>query len=264
MSKKIIKPFVHWVGNKSKLSPKLLANLPENYVEYHEPFVGGGALFFRLLPENAYLSDLNPHIISAYRGVRDYLEKVVSFLKKYKENHSPEYFVKARERLRIVPCAAEEAALVIYLSRTCFHGKWNVTKKGYFSNSISWTKNLDTFSFENLKAASQALQTVAISEKSFTQINPRKDAFYYLDPPYHGTWSGYTKEGFTEEDHKKLAVKVREIDEAGGYFLLSNSNTDFIVNLYKDFNVDNSVAQANNLQKSVKKRTQREILVRNY
>ena len=221
-------------------------------------------MFFRLLPKNAYLSDLNPHIISAYISVRDNPFELINKLEEYSARHCKTFYLEMRDKFNNSKNHLEIGSLFIYLNKTSFNALYRVNKSGKSNVPYNKAKPPKIFDAPNLYAASQALQTVAISEKSFTQINPRKDAFYYLDPPYHGTWSGYTKEGFTEEDHKKLAVKVREIDEAGGYFLLSNSNTDFIVNLYKDFNV-HEVVNTRSCHSDIAKRGKfKELLIRNY
>ena len=51
-------PIVKWVGGKRQLMFELQKNMPEYYNRYFEPFIGGGALFFYLQPDNAYISEI--------------------------------------------------------------------------------------------------------------------------------------------------------------------------------------------------------------
>src|SRR5205809_495566 len=69
-------PIVKWVGGKSRLLPELVARAPTSFRRYHEPFVGGAALYFELAPRAATLSDVNAELIACYRAVQNDVEAV--------------------------------------------------------------------------------------------------------------------------------------------------------------------------------------------
>ena len=87
-------PIVKWVGGKRQLMFELLKNMPQNYNRYFEPFIGGGALFFYLQPDNAYISDMNEELINLYQVVRDNVDGLVADLQKH--DISKEYFMEIR------------------------------------------------------------------------------------------------------------------------------------------------------------------------
>lgn len=78
-----IYPLVKWVGGKRQLMFELLKNMPKSYNRYFEPFIGGGALFFELQPENGYISDRNPELINLYSVVRDNVYELIRDLNKH-------------------------------------------------------------------------------------------------------------------------------------------------------------------------------------
>lgn len=66
-----LKPFTKWTGGKCQLLPVLKEYMPKQYNRYFEPFVGGGALFFELSPENAIINDLNIYVVEVVRTNSD-------------------------------------------------------------------------------------------------------------------------------------------------------------------------------------------------
>src|SRR5439155_1662426 len=73
-------PFLKWVGGKTSLLPELRRHVPTRYRRYHEPFVGGGALFFAVAPRRAILSDNNAELVHCYLQVRDNVHAVLAAL----------------------------------------------------------------------------------------------------------------------------------------------------------------------------------------
>jgi len=133
------KPFLKWAGGKGQLLPELLAALDDagTFKHYHEPFVGGGALFFalrglgRLDGKAVFLSDANPRLIEMYLAVRDETDALIAYLKKHAAAHDETHYyaVRAREPRT----AAARAARLIYLNRTCFNGLFRENSKGGFN-----------------------------------------------------------------------------------------------------------------------------------
>lgn len=258
------RPFIKWVGGKRSILNELLARVPQNYISYHESFLGGGALFFALNPEKAYLSDINFYLITTYRAIRDDVEGVIINLKLHKRNHNLEYFQNARIRLSKEQDSIKVAALFIYLNKTCYNGLYRVNKSGLFNVPMGKYKDPAIVDEDNLRACSKFLQHAEIKQHDFTHNKPEKGQFYYFDPPYHETFSGYDSSGFGDKEHEKLANFCCEIDARGGYFMLSNSDTPFVGNLYKGYNIEVVSASRFISCKANDRNKTNELLIRNY
>lgn len=258
------RPFLKWVGGKRSILPELLKRMPDSYDAYHEPFLGGGALFFSVHPKDAYLSDINFHLILTFRAVRDDVDRLIFCLKVHQSHHSKEYYLKARERLFKEKDATKTAALFIYLNKTCFNGLYRVNSSGKFNVPIGDYKEPSILDEGNLRNASKLLQGVEIEERPFYQAEIHKNDFYYLDPPYHQTYDGYNGSGFDDEEHKKLAEFCKKIDHAGGKFMLSNSDTPFVRELYRGYTVEQVEALRSVSCKKHQRGKENELIIRNY
>ena len=255
------KPFIKWVGGKRSLLPTLQSYMPTSYDTYHECFIGGGALFFEVQPEKAYISDINLHLITTYKTIRDDLDSLIEQLRIHEEQHSKEYYYDIRRQFNNTEDPIEIASCFIYLNKTGYNGLYRVNKAGGFNVPIGSYKQPTILDEANLRAVSKLLQTTEIHHHSYDQIELRPNDFYYLDPPYHQTYTQYDGSGFSEEDHIKLAEFCAKIE---GYFMLSNSDTPFIRELYKDFNVIEVISKRFVSCRSSQRGSQQELLVMNY
>ncbi|MFA5154373.1 MAG: DNA adenine methylase [Clostridia bacterium] len=258
------KPFVKWVGGKRSIMDELMARIPKEYYGYYEPFIGGGALFFSLQPENAHLSDVNLHLILAYRAVRDDVEGLIGHLKVHEAKHNKTYFLKARKRISTASDPVEIASLFIYLNKTCFNGLYRVNKSGEFNVPLGDYKDPSIVDEVTLRADVTALNGTEIHQRAFSQVKIEKGAFYYLDPPYHETYDGYNGSGFGVDKHIELAEFCKKIDKAGGKFMLSNSDTDLVQTLYKGYTIEQINASRSVSCKANQRGKEAELLIRNY
>ena len=258
------RPFVKWVGGKRSILPELIARMPEQYGTYHEPLLGGGALFFAVQPKSATLSDINFHLIVAFQAVRDDVDEVIRYLEIHEDRHNKEYYERARIRLFKETEPAKIAAMFIYLNKTCYNGLYRVNQSGKFNVPMGDYEDPTIVDEDNLRACSEALQGVAIEQKSFSQIKPQRGGFYYLDPPYHSTFNGYSGKGFGDEEHTKLAAFCDEIHKKGGYFMLSNSDTAFVRVLYKNYTMEDVSASRFVSCKPKQRGKENELIIRNY
>lgn len=238
------KPFVKWVGGKRQLLKQfLLLNLyppndfdPKNNT-YFEPFVGGGAVFFDLLPKKAVLSDLNKELIVTYNVIKNNVEELIKNLKKYK--HSKEYFLKIRKQNIEDLNDLEIASRFIYLNHTCFNGLYRVNSKGEFNVPFGKYKNPLICDEVNLRRVSKSLKNIKIKHQDFKEVlkSAEKGDFIYFDPPYYpinktSSFTSYTKEGFLEKEQTELRDLVIKLHKRGCYIMLSNSDTPFINKIY--------------------------------
>lgn len=258
------RPFLKWVGGKRSILPELLKRLPAEYDAYHEPFMGGGALYFAIQPKEAYLSDVNFHLVLTFKAVRDDVDGLIRQLKVHERLHNKEYYLKARQKLFKEKDTTKLAALFIYLNKTCFNGLYRVNKSGGFNVPMGDYKEPNILDEENLRNASKVLAGAEIKQHGFEHTKIYKGDFYYLDPPYHETYSGYDGSGFGDEHHRKLAEFCRQIDQKGGWFMLSNSDTPFVRELYKGYTIEQVEASRNVSCKAHQRGKENELIIRNY
>lgn len=266
-------PIVKWVGGKRQLMFELLKNMPENYNRYFEPFIGGGALFFELQPDNAYISDMNEELINLYQVVRNNVDELITDLQKH--DISKKYFTEIRNIDRTEDYEnwsnVQKASRFIYLNRTCFNGMYRVNSKGEFNVPFGNYKNPRILDENNLINCSNLLKRTEIKHADFSEILKRvkKGDFVYFDPPYvplseTSSFTSYTKDGFDMDMQFKLRDVCDELDAMGIKFLLSNSDTKLVNELYENYNIKKVFASRQINANADGRGKITEVLVRNY
>lgn len=266
-------PIVKWVGGKRQLMFELIKNMPKSYNRYFEPFIGGGALFFELQPENAYISDMNEELINLYSVVRDNVYELIEDLGKHEV--SKEYFLEIRNIDRTEKYAKlssiERASRFIYLNRTCFNGMYRVNSQGQFNVPFGHYKNPRIIDERNLLNCSKLLNKTEIKCADFSEIltKVQKDDFVYFDPPYvplneTSSFTSYTKDGFDIDMQFKLRDVCDELDSMGVKFMLSNSDTKLVNELYANYEIKKVFASRQINANADGRGKITEVLVRNY
>lgn len=237
-------PILKWAGGKTQLLPEILPRIPEDYNRYIEPFIGGGALFFKLQCENSIIADSNSELINLYEQIAEHCEEVITLLKNYENNEEMYYQVRSIDWTSI--SKAEAAARTLYLNHTCFNGLYRLNKKGQFNTPFGKYKNPTICNEEKLKTASELLKKSVIVCGDYLDIlneYAEKDDFIFLDPPYipisdNSDFKRYTKEQFYEQDHRNLAKMVYKLDSKGCKIMLTNSNHPLVKELYGDYKIE--------------------------
>lgn len=277
MSNSSIAPFVKWAGGKRQLIPQIKERMPEKYNNYYEPFVGGGAVTFELLPANALINDINKALINAYKQICNAPEsflKAVNKLDKEMWEDGKEYYYSLREhyndKLMKAEYDVELAALFVFINKHCFNGLYRVNGKGLFN-----------VPYNNSRRAS--VDESAIME--FQEISSwgnyhrwrfrrsvqgcKEGGFVFIDSPYAPlnptSFESYTKEGFDIESHKRLANLFVELTARGCYCMLTNHNTDLINELYgnKGYRID-VVSVKRMINSDASNRVGEEVIICNY
>ena len=277
--KDVPKPFIKWVGGKRQLLEQLHGYIPDDFNEhkYLEPFVGGGALFFYLMPEDAILIDNNPDLINCYEVIQSDVESFIKELNKHSEHKlEKKYFYQVRKLDRQPEIYSEmsdveKAGRIIFLNKTCYNGLYRVNKKNQFNTPFGRYKNPTVCDEENLRAVHLLLQNVTILKSDFETVldYAKADDFIYFDSPYDplsntANFTSYTKDDFGRESQKRLAETYKELDERGCKVLLSNSNTEFIKDLYAEFTIEYVKASRAINSDASKRGKIKEIIVRNF
>jgi DNA adenine methylase len=267
------KPFLKWAGGKSQLLDQLAPLFPKHFERYHEPFLGGGAVFFTLAsdlkPANVFLSDVNRDLIEAYQVVRDNVDELIEHLKVHVNEKEYYYRLRALNIEGMTPI--ERVSRFIYLNKTCYNGLYRVNRAGQFNVPFGRYKNPNIVNAEGLRAASEALQGISIEVRSFESCVDYVKAgdFVYFDPPYHplsstARFTSYTGNNFGPKDQENLRDVFVELHRKGCYVMQSNSDTEFIRNLYRDFEIDVVSAKRFINSASDKRGAIHEVVIRNY
>jgi DNA adenine methylase len=244
------KPFLKWAGGKRQLLAQLDRFVPARFGTYHEPFVGGGALFFHLAPAKAVLTDNNDRLVRAYRGVRDGVERVIRLLSSYP--HDKEFFLSFREHDVDRDSDAEVAAWMIYLNKTGFNGLYRVNSQNRFNVPFGRYTDPNICDEDGLRACSRALADADLPlGEDFTSVlhRAKKGDFVYFDPPYvplsaSSSFTSYTSEGFGLAEHARLRDVALDLKQRGVHVLLSNSSAPAVLELYAEgFTVERVDAQ---------------------
>ncbi|MBC8594701.1 Dam family site-specific DNA-(adenine-N6)-methyltransferase [Oscillospiraceae bacterium N12] len=238
---KSIKPFLKWAGGKTQLIGELENFIPSNYNTYIEAFLGGGALFFHLHPPKAILSDINPELINCYICIRDNVDVVISLLKTFENNEGNYYQIRSCDISYLTP--EERAARFIFLNRTCFNGLYRENKKGEFNVPYGKYVNPKICDEKKLYDAHEALQNVKLicgNYKTVLRRYAQHNDFIFLDPPYvpigkYSDFQRYNKDFFYDDDHIELRDEFKRLINIGAKVILTNSNTEFVHELYAGF-----------------------------
>lgn len=243
------RPFVKWAGGKRQLLSELLQRTPSSFQRYHEPFLGGGALFFALAsrgllrPGGARLSDINAELINAYQVVRDRVETLIVLLGGFRNESDFYYEMRAKDPRTLDPI--QRAARLLYLNKTCFNGLFRENRRGDFNVPFGRYACPQICNANELRAASQALRGVAIECVGFAEAAAavRPGDFVYCDPPYApvsrtASFVSYSSGGFGDAEQTQLAELAAALGARGANVLLSNSAVPLTTALYRDFFVE--------------------------
>ena len=292
------KPFIKWVGGKTQLLPEINNNLPntKNIETYIEPFIGGGAVMFDIVPKlhsvkNVIINDFNFKLTNVYKVIKTECEALISLLSQYQTKYDSldskgrsELFYNIRNKFNEVSKldepSVELAANFIFLNKTCFNGLYRENSRGEFNVPFNNAAKPCICNAENLRAVCAFLiqYDVKILTGSYEHVLEyvTDNTFVYLDPPYRpitksSAFTSYTKSGFNDDNQKELKIWCDSIVDKHGYFMLSNSdpkNSDpddnFFDDLYSDYKIIRVNARRNINSKGSARGQITEILVKSF
>lgn len=264
----MVDTILKWAGGKERLLDDLYNRFPKAYERYHEPMIGGGALFFDLEPEGATINDTNVRLTNFYKQVRDHPRELIELCRSFKGPESPpnpskgfsetdrdgreikNYYYQQRALFNRRPNGEKfdplgEAALLLYLNRTCYNGLYRENSSGEFNVPIGRYSNPDWVRAEQVREAAEVLQHAEIYNRDFSYILDVAEAgdVVYFDPPYEpmsptANFTEYSAVGFDRRDQKRLLDVAQQLDEEGVYVLLSNSGVMYEMYKERGFYVD--------------------------
>lgn len=279
LKNELVKPFLKWAGGKRQLQSVLRANLPSqwdmNLKSYFEPFIGGGAMLFDLQPPQATISDRNPQLINCYEVIKDAVDELIEELRKHLNEEDYYYNLRDWDRNDILSTKSkiESAARIIFLNKTCYNGLFRVNASGQFNVPFGRYKNPNILDVSGLKAVSEYFQVSKINmlnqDFQVTVKDAQSGDFIYFDPPYDpvsstASFTSYYINNFNRDEQIRLKKTVDELSYRGCHVLLSNSYTDFIQDLYGDYQQVKVLATRSINSVATKRGSVEEILIKNY
>lgn len=248
-------PLIKWAGGKRKFAVQITNLLGNQYNNYYEPFVGGAAILMHMEARNAVCYDINPELINMYNVIKFHPQELIEILRIYKDTHenaTPEgkkdlyYNTRGLDRNPIMYNILDDihkAARFIYLNKTCYNGLWRVNRNG--QNNVPYGRyvNPKILSEEDILAASQYFNNNNVTFEVNDYQNVRNLAqagdIVYFDPPYdveegQSSFVEYAAGGFNRENQRELKQLCDELVRRGVIVGISNSNTQFIRNLYME------------------------------
>lgn len=273
-------PFVKWAGGKGQLLSTLLERAPKAFGRYYEPFIGGGAMLLGLAPSKASINDSNTVLINVYRQLKENSNKLIETLQQLdaipcsKERY---YEIRKTYNEKIADnqtSDVEAAALLIWLNKHCFNGLYRVNRKGAFN--VPWNTKVNGNSFDegNLRLISEYLRknnvTISVGDFEAFCSRIRPGDFVYFDSPYlpvseTAYFTDYTADGFSMDDHVRLAKLYKKLTEKGVYAMLSNHDVSLVYELYGNMGYHiESVEVKRLINRNAAKRTGKEVIITNY
>ena len=275
---KIAKPFLKWAGGKTQLINDIERTLPTKVTKekftYIEPFLGSGAVLFWILNnfpklEKAVINDINEDLINTYKTIASNPKELISILEilqnefhnlEGNEENKKLYYYKKRDLYNLrKEEQSGQAALFIFLNRTCFNGLYRVNSKNMYNVPMGGYKKPTICDKENILAVSNALQKVEILCGDFEQTldYASDNSLFYFDPPYKplsetSSFNSYAKDEFNNNEQIRLKDFCTKLDALNHTWILFNSdvkgknaNDNFFDDLYSDFNIQRVDARRN-------------------
>ena len=230
-------PFLRWAGGKKWFLNHLSNFLPKDFNDYYEPFLGGGAVFFKINDKKRkyFLSDLNPDLINAYDAVQNNVEDVINELKNFTNEEEAYYHIRSKSFID----PSKKAAQFIYLNKTSFNGIYRVNQQGVYNVPFGKKYNTDFINSKCLIAANHSLQDAVLKVQDFEETlkEVKKGDLVFVDPPYtvaheNNGFIAYNQKWFSLEDQVRLSKRLKEINDLGAYFIMTNAKHEAIREIY--------------------------------
>lgn len=296
MTDKIAKPFLKWAGGKTQLISDIEKALPKDILKdkftYIEPFVGSGAVLFWMLNnfpnlKKAVINDINADLINTYKTIASRPKELISILEILQNEYhalegqdeaKKEYYYQKRDLYnKRKEEQSRQAALFIFLNRTCFNGLYRVNRKNEYNVPMGSYKRPTICDKENILAVNQSLQKVEIlcGDYEETLNHAANNTLFYFDPPYKplnetSSFNSYAKDEFNDAEQIRLRDFCHKLDNLNHTWLLSNSdikgkneNDNFFDDLYSDFSIQRVDARRSINANPEKRGALKELLITN-
>ncbi|MBO6563619.1 MAG: DNA adenine methylase [Pseudomonadales bacterium] len=245
---KPIKPFIRWVGGKSRLLPKIMPYVPVEIEDYYEPFLGGGAVFLACtgrIKGKPVLADLNEHLVSAWLAMRDHQSELQPLIDWYLEHDSKEFYYEVRSQ--VPETLIDKAARFLYLNGVSWNHLWRENSKTGAMNVPWGDRRFKGIDAEVMTTVRSVLKTAEIKRSDFREVlvGLKAGDFVYLDPPYlpiftkpeeekepTAKFNKYTAKTFELPDLVELADLCSKLSDEGVNWVMSNRDNEAVRDLF--------------------------------
>jgi DNA adenine methylase len=236
----MIKSPLRYPGGKSRAVKKISALVPE-FIEFREPFVGGGSIFVYLkqkYPEkNFWINDLYENLYHFWNNCKKNPEELIKQINLWKNKYSNgkelhKYLLNNIDNFD----EANKAAAFFIFNRITFSG---TTESGGYSNA-AFKGRFTNSSIERVKQLSTILAKTKITNIDYQKVveKPGKNVFIFLDPPYYSATNSalYGKNGNFHKsfDHIRFAEVMKNCNHK---WLLTYDNSKYIKELFSFANI---------------------------
>ena len=274
---KQLKPILKWAGGKRQILPYLLQYIPKDFNNYYEPFAGGLALLIELYNQGrikkAIISDINKDLINLYEIIKEKPYELISAIKEIRFKNNKDDYYQARKLFNSLEPHknVSRAVLLLYLNRHGYNGLYRVNSKGEFNVPFGRYNNPSLPDKEDIIKFHEMLKSCEILNLDFEDAvrSAQRSDFVYFDPPYMplnetSYFTDYTSGGFSEQDQKRLASVFKTLSNKGVFVMQSNSNNEFIRQLYAEYNIVEIEARRNINSNASKRGSVKELIILNY
>ena len=271
---KQLKPILKWAGGKRQILPYLLQYIPKDFNNYYEPFAGGLALLIELYNrgriKKAIISDINKDLINLYEIIKEKPYELISAIKEIPFKNNKDDYYQARKLFNSLEPHknVSRAALLLYLNRHGYNGLYRVNSKGEFNVPFGKYNNPSLPDEEDIIKFHEMLKSCEILNLDFEDAvrSAQRSDFVYFDPPYMplnetSYFTDYTSGGFSEQEQKRLASVFKKLSNKGVFVMQSNSNNEFIRQLYAEYNIVEIEARRNINSNASKRGPVKELLI---
>ena len=254
-----MKTFIKWSGNKTQHINKFIQYIPEFEGTYIEPFVGSGAMLLYIEPEKWIINDINKDLINIYKNVKKCPDKIIKEFKNFdrkfrnvEKNQKINLCKKITQNLSNNNVYDYKRASNYILMKYCSFTGEIIIKNEYTFEGLSrniYINNIYSFLsdkfYRNLLQVSEFLNETKgkIYNKDYTTIleKAKEGDFVFLDPPYiedHDYQFNYNKDEILNIDFiNNLYQQVKNLDEHGVLWLMTQADTNVIKNTFKDYTI---------------------------
>ncbi|MAZ56133.1 MAG: hypothetical protein CMP54_04000 [Flavobacteriales bacterium] len=288
-------PILRWVGSKKRIIDQIIDNIPKEFNNYYEPFLGSAIVFINMKCNNKiYLNDYNKDVMNIYNLVKNEPDKLIEKLEYYCKNYiknenmekKKEEYLHRRTLLNNfkniysndkdaphpMEVSLSRAALYIYINKTCFNGFMQFNKEDNNTSGFGQIMNPKFYKENQIYNLSKVLQNVTLENKDYKDIviNAQKGDFIYMDPPYvpddiTQCTIKYNKKGWTIEDYIEMVNIFKQLDNKGCYVMLSNSDCKFIRDNFENKYNIKKISIHRGLGRTLDKRSvKHELIIKNY
>lgn len=225
---------MNYMGGKKKLLNDLLGNFPKDVKVFIDLFCGGATVGINSEAEWVLFNDNIVPLIEMYKFMKNnsvedclhYIDFVIGTWGLTQNKDDEDKYYSFRENYNSTPVEERNPLDLFVLMAFSFNNQIRFAINKNWKFNIPFGANRSSFNDkmrENLIGFINALHNrdCFFMSVDFRDVPVDKETFVYADPPYLISQATYN-DGWDEDSEKDLLAKLKELDDIGGRFALSN------------------------------------------